>query len=83
MADALSPQVEQYIGDVLAQGLYPSREALLEKAVLTLREVARDREQLKEALRRGIDDIDNGRVEDWDFDAAVQRLDEHLKQSRS
>ncbi|MBX9791156.1 MAG: hypothetical protein K2Y37_19730 [Pirellulales bacterium] len=37
----LSPQSEQYLASVVADGIYPSREAALEAAVAALR--ARDR----------------------------------------
>jgi hypothetical protein len=37
MADQLSNQSEQYLADVVAGGLYPSKEAALEAAVTALR----------------------------------------------
>lgn len=38
MAYELSPQSEQYLASIVADGLYPSKQAALEAAVATLRE---------------------------------------------
>jgi hypothetical protein len=38
MATEFSPQIEQYLASIVAGGLFPSREAALEAAILALRE---------------------------------------------
>jgi hypothetical protein len=38
MSSGLSPQSEQYLAQVVASGMFPSKEAALEAAVVALRE---------------------------------------------
>jgi hypothetical protein len=38
MSNGLSPQSEQYLAHVVASGMFPSKEAALEAAVVALRE---------------------------------------------
>jgi hypothetical protein len=38
MVSELSPQIEQYLASVVADGLFPSKEAALEAAIEALRE---------------------------------------------
>jgi Arc/MetJ-type ribon-helix-helix transcriptional regulator len=74
MSDALSPNVEQVINDALSLGVFPSRKALLETAVLELRAAQGDLAARLELCEQAIDDIEAGNGAEWDPEEVKQRL---------
>jgi Arc/MetJ-type ribon-helix-helix transcriptional regulator len=84
MVHELSPQTEQYLEQVVALGLYASKEAALEAAVVALREKDREipwvPEEHMEAVEQGLAEADAGLCqpmteEDW---AELRKLAEDV-----
>lgn len=70
MASELSPQTEQFIQQAVASGLYPSREAMIDKAIEILHK-AEARQALIHDVNQGIAEFAAGlgaemTREDWD-----------------
>lgn len=76
MSDALSPNVEQVISDAISAGVYPSRKALLEAAVLELRAAQGDLAARLELCDQAIDEYESGYRAEWDPDEMKRRLRE-------
>jgi Arc/MetJ-type ribon-helix-helix transcriptional regulator len=82
MGSSLSPENEAFIRSAIADGLYPSRKALLNAAVDALRLPDSRDERLQAALQAGIDDIATGRAEEWNADDATRRYRERLAERK-
>jgi antitoxin ParD1/3/4 len=73
----LSPEDQAFIDDQVASGNYPSAGAVLADAVAALRKIQsfdRKREELRKEIQIGLDDVDAGRLEDWDMDDVVAEV---------
>ena len=75
MSHGLSPQAEQYLAEVVAGGLFPSKEAALEAAVAALRasteSIPTVPPEHMAAVEAGIESLNAGRCreftdQDWD-----------------
>jgi Arc/MetJ-type ribon-helix-helix transcriptional regulator len=72
MAYDLSPQTEQYLANIVAGGLFPSREAAIEAAVVALREKTNVAPSMPtehfEKVEVAIESDDQGRLRPWTAD---------------
>ncbi len=63
MAEAISPELEEFIRREIESGRFPNREAVLAHA---LRLLQRDREEAVAGIKAGLDDASAGRVQPLD-----------------
>lgn len=65
MALQITPQLEEKIDRLVALGRYANASEVMERAVELLEEYDEQLESLRAKLRIGLDDIENGRVEEF------------------
>lgn len=87
MASDLSPQNEQYLQQVLAGGLFPTREAALDAAVSALREKQEESQPIPSEHRRlvekALDELDAGLGEAWDVNEEKRLFRERLAERKA
>lgn len=84
MSTELSPHVEHLIGQAVAGGLYPTREALLEAAAERLLEDNPKPvpDEHLAAVEKGLDQLDAGLGKEWDPDDFMRRFMERYEARR-
>lgn len=90
MARELSPETEKYLASVVAGGLFPSKEAALEAAVVALRtqfeQVPPVPAEHMELVEQGLASIETGRcreLTDADWEAIRQRAVDQASRNSS
>ncbi len=87
MQIALSTEQERYVREKLATGKYSSADEVVAEAFRVLRNVEKMLPSAEDDLRREIqlalDDVENGRVSDWNVDELKQRLQQKLKEKKA
>jgi putative addiction module CopG family antidote len=73
----LSAAVQDFIRESVAEGRYPSADALISKAVKLLAQ-----EELRAEIELGLKDIREGRVSDWDVEEEKQAFLRRLKRKK-
>lgn len=72
-----------YVEELVEQGRYPTAEDAVADALTRLQveepETLEFRVWLRAEVRKGIDDIEAGRVVDWDRDAIMREVDRRLQ----
>jgi antitoxin ParD1/3/4 len=83
----LSPDLEQYVSEKLSSGRYTCEDELIVEAIRVMRNVEKMLPSAQDDLRReiqlGLDDLDEGRVSEWNVDEMKERLLEKLKAKKA
>jgi antitoxin ParD1/3/4 len=83
----LSPDLEQYVNEKLSSGRYKCEDDLIAEAIRVMRSVDKMLPSAQDDLRReiqlGLDDLDEGRVSDWNVDQMKERLLEKLRAKKA
>ena len=72
MSTALPPELEAFVGNELAAGRYPSKEALVCDAVRVLQDLQIRRAELQRHVQQGIDQLDRGEGTSLEDEQALQ-----------
>jgi len=87
MTIKLSAAQEEYIRERMATGKYASEEEVVAEAFRVLRNVEKMMSEAQDDLRRelqqGLDDVDAGRVSDWNVEEMKARLLEQMKAKKA
>ncbi len=83
----LPPELERYVKRKLEAGNYSSASELLAHALRVFREVEKSSASAEDDLRRevqiGLDDLDAGRISQWDAEDTKERLRQRLKKRKA
>jgi antitoxin ParD1/3/4 len=87
MTIKLSAAQEEYIREKMATGKYASEEEVVAEAFRVLRNVEKmmpeAQDDLRRELQQGLDDVDAGRVSDWNVEEMKARLLEQMKAKKA
>ncbi len=78
MPESYPPDVEQYMNDSIQSGEYRSAEELFVDAVRALRAVKEKHNKLREDIRVGLQELEEGKGMPWDVEALKKELDDQL-----
>jgi putative addiction module CopG family antidote len=73
----LPVHLQQFVRQLVAEGQYPSTDAVIAAAITAFAQ-----QELQRLVDEGIKDIEKGRVSDWDVEEAKQRLLRRLKRKQ-
>jgi antitoxin ParD1/3/4 len=76
MSNSFSPELQQLVSQELATGRYSSENDLLLEAVRVLAERDRRREELRQQIQIGRDQLDRGEYTEYDEAGLRARFDE-------
>lgn len=66
MSITLSPALEALVEDRVKSGFYENPEEVLRQSLLLLKDRDAETEKLREMIQEGLDDLDQGRYEEYD-----------------
>lgn len=66
MSITLSPALEALVEDRVKSGFYENSEEVLRQSLLLLKDRDAETEKLREMIQEGLDDLDQGRYEEYD-----------------
>jgi len=79
----LPDKLEQYVREKMATGKYANMDELVAEALTVLRNVEEIMPSAQDDLRREIDlglqDIEAGRVSDWDVNETIEYIRQHAR----
>jgi antitoxin ParD1/3/4 len=76
---SLPPELERFVEEQVASGIYQSEQDLFVSAVRVLRDVQARQEVFREDVRAGMEQLDRGEFNEYDEAGLSRRFDE-LKQ---
>jgi len=82
MSDSFSPELQQLVSQELATGRYNSENELLLEAVRVLAERDQRREELRQQIQVGRDQLDRGEYTEYDEVSLRQYFDELQERGR-
>ena len=80
--NSFPPDLEQFVRHEVASGRYPSADEVVWDGLRLLQERERHSEELRAAVRLGLDQLSNGEYTDYDDDALRDRFEEIKREGR-
>ena len=79
MSSDLTPENEQYLQEVIARGMYSSRQDALNVAVVLLKQ----REEILSEVKAGMDQVERGEVRPLEMDKLREEIQHLLVEQRA